>query len=114
MFSNRLFNVFVVLALAAVIFFTAREGMATTALVNADRDYDQVEQVRAERVDANLQTDRSYDVIEAQRLVRSLPLIDRSYDQVEALRIERHSNAPVADRSYDAIEAIRATRTYGK
>jgi hypothetical protein len=95
MFSNRLLNVLVIVALAVVIFFTAREGKATMALVNADRGYDQVEQVRAGRADENLQT-------------------DQSYDQVEVVRVQRDANSVAADRSYDGIEDIRSTRTYGK
>lgn len=94
MFSNRLLNVLVIVALAVVIFFTAREGHTTMALVNADRGYDQVEQVRAGRAEENLQT-------------------DQSYNQVEVVRVQRDANFVAADRSYDALEDIRATRTYG-
>ncbi len=110
MFANRLFTVFVVLALGVVILFTFREAVATIA--QADRSYDQVEQARASRSSANLTADRSYDQIEALRVGASLPLLDHSYDQVETLRSQRA--ALIADRSYDAIENLRVTRTYQK
>jgi hypothetical protein len=111
MFRKRLHNVPVILALAIVMFFTARQVIVTTALVNADRGYDQVEQVRAGRSQRNLQADRSYDAIENQRVETSLTTTDRSYEEVEALRTNR--SAVVADRSYDQIENLRAMRTFG-
>jgi hypothetical protein len=108
MFANRLFTVLVVLALGVVILFTFRQATATTAIAQADRSYDQVEQGRASRSSANLPADRSYDQIEALRAGAALPLLDHGYDQVETLRGQR--GAWIADRSYDAIENLRAAR----
>lgn len=111
MFTNRVFNVFVVLALGIGIFLTVREAANATAPAKADRVYDQVELVRTERLDWNLQADHSYDAIETQRLAGSFLSTDRVYDQVETLRSQRWANTIVADRSYDLIENLRAMRT---
>jgi len=110
MSTNRLFTVLVALALAVVAVFTVYNVSATTALVQADRAYDQVEEMRADRSDANLQADRSYDAIEAQRLESSLTTEDQSYDQVESLRTQR--NILASDRSYDQVENLRVMRTF--
>jgi hypothetical protein len=49
MFANRLFTVFAVLALGVIIVFTLRQAAATTSIAQADRSYDQIEQIRSER-----------------------------------------------------------------
>lgn len=108
MFRNRLFYALVGLALATMLLITVREANAITAIVKADRSYDQAEQVRLERSFANTQVDRSYDPIETQRL--DPRLADHSYDQVEALRSQRVYSSITADRSYDAIESLRVAR----
>jgi hypothetical protein len=113
MFRNRSFNIFVVLALVVVIFFTVRQVTATSDLIKTDRSYDQAEQVRVDR-SANVQADRSYDAIEAQRTARTLTSMNQGYEQLEALRIQRTYSSITADRSYDAIENIRAARRYQK
>lgn len=79
MFRNRLFNVFVALALVVVIFFTVRQVTATFAIIKADHSYDQAEQVRVDR-SANIQADHSYDAIEAQRSERTSSSTDQSYE----------------------------------
>jgi hypothetical protein len=113
MFRNRLFNVFVVLALVVVIFFTVRQVTATSSIMKADRTYDQAEQVRVDR-SANVQADRSYDGIEVQRSERTSSSTNQSYEQLESLRSQRTNSSIAADRSYDAIENIRAARRYLK
>ena len=102
MFTNRLFNVLIVIALLAVVTLTSWEALATNKVI-ADRSYDQVEQARS-----SIQADRSYDSIEQMRLSPSSSLTE--YDQVETLRAERTTNVSIADHSYDAIENIRIQR----
>lgn len=92
MFTNRFFNLFVAVALLAVIALTTREAIATSAVMRADRTYDQVEQVRDQRL-------------------TSLSAVDHSYDAIENVRGQRFDNTYTADRSYDAIENLRAQRT---
>jgi hypothetical protein len=89
MLTNRLFNTFVILALAALMVFTIREAIASTSIAKADRSYDQAEQARTMRSSVIIQADRSYDAIETQRLGKSLTSVDRSYDQIEDLRALR-------------------------
>lgn len=84
---NRLFAAFVVLSLLLVGAFTVRSAVATTGLVSADRTYDVVEHLRAQR--------------------DSLAAVDHSYDQVEHIRSQRGT---AADRTYDEIERIRSQR----
>lgn len=110
MFTNRLFNVVVVLALATMVLFTVQEASTTATLVKADRGYDQVEQMRSVHLDTNLQVDRSYDVVEARRLEALFTTTDHSYEQIEVLRTQRR--AADADRSYDPVEDLRVMRAW--
>lgn len=90
MFKNRSFNVVVAIALALVIALTVREAVATSAVVQADRAYDQVELLRSGRSEPSLAADQSYDLIESVRLQRNSDLVaDRSYDAIENLRAQR-------------------------
>jgi hypothetical protein len=106
---NRLFAVFVVLTLLLVAGLTIRSAVATSALVSADRTYDPIERLRAQR-DSLSAADRSYDEIEQIRSARDAGRVfDISYDEVEHLRAQRDSLNAV-DRSYDEIEHIRSQR----
>ena len=91
MSANRLFNIVIVLSLGTVIFFTFRLATAMTAIARADR---------------------SYDVVEAARLGRSLVSPDQSYEQVEAVRLERSLHAP--DQSYDQLEVLPAQAAHAR
>lgn len=106
--TSPLFYVAIALALAvtgALLFTNVR---TTTALTQADRAYDQIEQGRAQRWSPGLLADRSYDAIENLRLKVPLLSAERTYEQLEALRAQRYS--ALADRSYDRIEDLRAMR----
>lgn len=46
MYTNRLFALFVAIALIAVTTLTVRDALPTSAIVQADRKYDQIEQAR--------------------------------------------------------------------
>jgi hypothetical protein len=110
MFRNRLFYAFVVLAFGLLVFFTVWDAAATASVVESDRSYDALEAQRLERPLSTI--DRNYDRLETLRSQRSNDLAaDRSYDLIEVLRVKR-SNDLAADRSYELIKKLRATGLY--
>lgn len=78
--------------------------------------YDAIEDARALRlVNPRPVADRSYDTIEIMRAQRLVLQGDHSYDGVEDVRANRLINPVVApDHSYDAIEDLRANRDLGQ
>jgi hypothetical protein len=80
----------------------------STALTQADRVFDQIEQIRVQRWTLDLQADRSYDAIENQRSGASLPRMDHSDEKLESIRAHRYGM--LSDRTYDQVENLRAMR----
>ena len=110
MTANRLVYVGIAIALALTAALTFVNARTSIAVAQADRVYDQVEQMRAERWIENGLADRSYDGIENQRLGAAVSPIDHSDEELERIRAQR--SVPFADRSYDQIEYLRLMRTW--
>ena len=116
-----LLGAFVIFATLAVLQSTPRVSLAPAPmnaleLYRSQHAYDAIEDARALRlVNPRPVADRSYDAIEALRAERLLIQGDRSYDTIEDLRAARLiTPLPVADHRYDAIEEIRANRDLGR
>ncbi|HEY6072788.1 MAG TPA: hypothetical protein VIV15_05170 [Anaerolineales bacterium] len=70
--KNHFFNLFVLLAVTAIVALTVREALAMSAVIpQADRSNDSIEHLRATR---SIQADRSYDPIELLRVDRLHPI----------------------------------------
>ena len=105
---NPLLYVLIAIALAVISVLVFPNVRSSTALTQADRVYDPIEQIRAQRWTLDQQADRSYDAIENQRSGASLPPVDHSYDRLEIIRTHRYGM--LSDRTYDQIENLRAMR----
>ena len=92
MSTNRLFTLFVAIVLMAVIALTIHEALATSAIVQADRKYDQIEQARLNKSLSSAHTAGKYD--DRYDRMNTLPSADRSYDALESLRGERYGVVP--------------------
>ena len=86
MFTNRISKIFVVLLVLAIALTTVSFAARSANIPAADRSYDGVEQMRAQRSSAFVvagKYDDRYDRMNA------LPNADPSYDKIEVLRLGR-------------------------
>src|SRR5574341_770972 len=106
MFTHRSSKIFVGLLVISAALAVAGFAIHPVPAPVADRSYDRLEQIRADRSAAY----SADDVIDRVRAQRGATLVaDSSYDLIEQVRIGR-SSSPSADRSYDEIEAVRLQR----
>ena len=90
MFTNNASKIFVVLLVLTVAFVTLGFASRSANIPAANRSYDGVEWMRADRAG-----------------------IDFNYNLIEQVRLGRTINTS-ADRSYDGLEQLRADRLYGE
>jgi hypothetical protein len=96
MLHNRLvkmFGIAIALVLAVMTVLTVQAGLATKAVVVADRSYDRLEELRATRLAAAV-------------------TVDASDDKLDELRARRLAAAVAADASDDKLNELRARRTW--
>lgn len=86
MFTNRISKIFLVLLVLGALLVTASFVTRPAVVPAADRSYDSIEQMRAQRSSAVVVTgkyDDRYDRMNA------LPSAEHSYDKIETLRLGR-------------------------
>ena len=108
MFTNRISKMLVVLLVIVAALATVSFAARSATIPVADRSYDLIEHVRT----ASVHADRLYDSIEQMRADRSADSTISSYDQIEALRVQRGSSSLAVNSSYDAIEKLRLERGF--